>query len=226
MFDTKWFGIALIALCMVAAVGCGEDGGDDGGDAPANNDPSPDPMPDANPDDPGPMCDFEACGGDPEGQWLLQTECGFSGTRSFSDDCPDSFISVENVAILEGERSEISFESDGSWGQSYFLSGNFELSVPLECIEGATCPDIEAQLHLTQSDKWVCTDTDGVCDCVNNEDLSINDGGVRDSWRVEGNTIVATDTDDEDQIFEFCITGDEMVLRDDDGIVLTFDRAE
>ena len=205
--------MVVLCVCALFAVGCGDDG-DGGGE---DNDSNPDPVPEKE------VCEFEACGGDPAGTWSLEGECGFEGRTDIDPECPGAFLQAEGVGL--SGQSDLSFEDDGSWGLTYNLTGSFQFFVPKECLGEATCEDVEGRLHLPQSDNWACPDTGEACDCLIPTETSLNDGGVRDSWRVEGNTIIATDTDDEDQVFEFCIEGDTMTVKDGDGFVLTFSRA-
>jgi hypothetical protein len=192
--------LGLWLLCPVLGLGCGDDDSDD------------------------PIDDFEACGGDPEGEWTLEAMysdvdtdlLGMSmlGTRFASEpSCAGAVHTVERIpegVYRFGPGSQ--YRVDGT------LTYDIELTVTGDCftaLSPADNPGVQAceALEFSFPSQQVgsaanCVFTEDACECsVSTTKTVIDEVGT---FRVEGETLTLNGQDT-----EFCVDGDSLQIRRD-----------
>ncbi len=170
-------------------------GGDDGS---VSNDPA--------------LCEsFSPCGGDPIGSWSLAGFCIVDNDVSF-DECPGA--TVDNNDSRSGS---VQLNSDNSYQVDVTNNSQFTISVPGNCLtEANDCSSVGQE-----DESLVCSgDPASSCTCTS-EDITVD--MTTGTWAVSDNTITLTNEDGTDTL-EFCVEGNTLTLRDDEGLVTRLTR--
>jgi hypothetical protein len=171
------WGSIIVAACLA---GCGGSGGVEVGED----------------------CSFDACGGDPTGDWTF-------GTGSYcidpyqDEDCPEATLET-NLAT----SGSLVLASDGTFTMQLTATGELVFHLPLRCIDGATCSDGDTP----ELDLYCEEDGADDCRCVSIIDSQRTADG---NWQTEGDVIgLIDDSDQEVEVAgEYCTRGDELVIR-------------
>jgi hypothetical protein len=166
----------ILAVCLgVAPVGCG---GDDDMDC----------------------SEFSACGGDPVGEWTIADAC-FAGSQGAVEGCPESSTRIDDF-VLSGT---IDLRADGSYASDISTMGTAVLTVPMSCLNGATCDD------LAQASGLPCSANGDACECENQGDARTQETGT---WEASGSTITTMDSGGDTGSNQYCVDGDVLELHD------------
>lgn len=185
----------ILAACLAAAlVGCG---GDDDGSLDCS--------------------EFAACGGDPVGQWTIVDACLDGDLQPDIDGCPEATGTIEDVVV----SGSVELRDDGSYANNTSSMGTVVLTVPMSCLDGATCE------QLSQAAGVPCSENGDACDCQQDFDDSSQESG---SWESSGSTITLTDSDGNVNDVSYCVEGDVLKAQqepdaaDDPRITLVMTR--
>lgn len=186
----------MTKLCLVAAVlaaalaGCGGD--DDGGSLDCS--------------------EFSACGGNPVGDWSIVDACFDNLPEPDIENCPEATASIDDVVVT----GTVEIRDNGSYATMTNTSATVAVSVPADCLNGATCA------QLSQAAGIPCTDNGDGCDCEDELDDSSQETGT---WEADGSTITLTDSEGVSDDAEFCVQGDVLKAQsqeDADSPIITF----
>jgi hypothetical protein len=143
-------------------------------------------------------CSFEACGGDPVGEWRLGRSCGEATVQG----CPDAVVDDSDV----DQTADLSVVDDMTYSAHVVTEGTVHASIPLSCLDGGTCADLAAVLSAP------CT-TDGddcACDIDAASDVSESGG-----WATTGNTITFTPDAGDPYEADYCADGGSLKFQFD-----------
>jgi len=172
-----------------------------------------------------PIDDFEACGGNPEGEWAIEAmysdvDSDLLGTR-FADE-PACAGAVHDVGLTP--EGTYRFGPGSQYRVDGTLTVDIELTLTGDCfsaLSGAdehgvelritdeTCEELETSFQSEPSFSAAdCGFTKDACECsVSTAKSVIDDVGT---YRVEGDTLSLNDQD-----AEFCVDGDSLEIRRD-----------
>ena len=144
---------------------------------------------------------FDACGGDPTGQWTFKDVCMLQslGDNPF-ENCPGS--------IFEGDVSfDGTFEvKDGTVTTTMNKQTLFvHIAIPMGCLP----PGIECVGIFKAEDGWLCGELGGNCDCTKNEEQVPSEPVTTETYTIAGSTLTMGDG----QTLDFCATADELKAR-------------
>ena len=200
MKQTMAIGMAL----LLSVLGCGG-GGDDDGDS--NGDGS------ALPPYSG---SFSPCGGDVVGQWqITETAVNESVIRPLRS-CPDATATWTRFQFA----GTLAFGADGTVVSTGTIDQGMQWEVPAACV-ASTCADFAAgvtgsmqeDLEPGDTGSFVCSDTGSGCSC----ELSVSYGEQTDTdtYAVAGSRLTITEPEGDVAEYDFCVTGDTLVMRDE-----------
>lgn len=146
---------------------------------------------------------YEACGGDPTGEWTFVDACFDDNFDPEVESCPTATASVMNVAVT----GSVTVDTDMTYAIDFTTTGDVVLSLPESCLNGLTCAQVSdaAQVDCTDND-------DGGCDCQDMIEETTQETGT---WEVDGTTLSTTTGGETDEA-TFCVDGDVMKLRPQD----------
>lgn len=141
---------------------------------------------------------FVACGGDVTGTWVFESLCFAQIQDMEGDTCAEGVFDIE----VDANNIDFSFNSDGSFTQTGGSMRTTERhTAPLSCFEVASCAEVRG---------WVCEGADE-CTCQRiHTDLEDPEEGA---FSIDGNTVTITMGDEPGKAHEYCVQGDELVLR-------------
>jgi len=149
---------------------------------------------------------FQACGGDIKGTWVVEEFCYAGAIEGPLDDCAQQEVSLE----LLHEGLEYTFGEDGTFSATAGTETQ-KLSVvaPLSCFGAPSCESISASEESLE-----CSGSD-VCSCTKTEVKPRE--AEQGTYTTDGGTLTIT-TDDEPDVHEYCVQGDvaHVVVNDDD----------
>jgi len=152
----------------------------------------------------GEDCSFDACGGDPIGEWNVSSD-SVCPEPLRDPDCPEATLE-QNV----DSTGTVTLAEDGTFTMQVSYSGELVLRVPLSCIDGTSCADGDVpELDLTCAE-----DGADSCRCVFAVDNQDTEDGV---WeRADDNILALLEENATDVVVagEYCVRGDELVIRD------------
>lgn len=170
--------ILAVAL-LTATAACGGD--DDGGDF---------------------SCTFEACGGDPVGEWTIVEAC----IGEFSiDACPEAEVDYSGVT----QSGTVVVLDDGTYSTSIQTMGQATALIPRTCFQGATCEQVSMG-----SDELDCTGVGEDCDCTIDATSTDSENGT---WTSSGNTLTTTASGGTPETVEYCVDGDSFKIHPEAG---------
>jgi hypothetical protein len=105
-----------------------------------------------------------ACGGQPVGSWVLESQCGFEAEPNpFEDECPGSDFEIEILSQI----GTMTFDVDGSFVQDFDVVAQLVLTLnPMECF-GLNCNELEMLLQMqTETPNATCDDMGPSCVCT------------------------------------------------------------
>ena len=142
------------------------------------------------------------CGGDPTGVWAWVAWCRVE-TAEAPPGCPDAEMGL----VIEPDGT-VDLRADGTFVvvATYHLRDT--LRMPMDCIGGAACPVLGAELD--PDDPWDCVADGEVCDC---ERTQVLDGATEGTWSADG-AVVTIDDADGTRPLHFCVEGDALHLLD------------
>ncbi len=182
-------GLVVAGLAAVLA-GCGGD--DDGGSLDCS--------------------EFSACGGNPVGEWTIIDACFDQLPMPEIDNCPDATSSVEDVVVT----GSVTVRDDGSYATQVDSSGTVTITVPMDCLDGATCA------QLSQAAGVPCSENGDACDC---QDEVSDQGQETGTWEANGSTLTLTDSDGNVDDADYCVQGDVLKAQsqeDADSPLITY----
>lgn len=147
--------------------------------------------------------DFSACGGDPVGEWTFVDGCFEGELDPGIDGCPEATGSVSNIAV-EGTAM---VRDDGTFAIDSVITGDVVVTVPADCLMGATCAQVS---EFANAD---CTDNGDGCDCASSIQETTQESGT---WEVEGDTFISTVDGEAPEEALFCVDGDVIKLQPQD----------
>lgn len=151
--------------------------------------------------DPNPM----PCGGDPVGEWVVETSCGYEAYPNFFEEqCPGSTLAVQILSQV----GTFSFEEDGTFFQDLTTQVQFDLALdPMTCL-GIDC-DTWQMLLEEDAPSVTCQSMGATCDCeiVQDPDNDVAMG----TYEVQKETITIT-VDGEAESFPYCTQSDRFDL--------------
>ena len=158
-------------------------------------------------DDPLTQCvNLEACGGELEGTFTVETLCYPDGEPSIP---PDDMCPEQTAELLSSDASgSITFESDGTYSSDLTTTIRYELTTPLSCLGGmeAGCQAAEALL-LAAGLSGGCSVEGENCVC----DLSATGGGQDvGTFQTSGNAVTMTSAGGEVSTGEYCVEGGRL----------------
>jgi hypothetical protein len=181
---------------------------------------------------------FSACGGDPIGVWQSQGVCVEQGFASVIDsqDLPAECRNTMHVGTPRPDTL-LTIESDGTYTTSGTVILPWRMSWDVACVSAlagqpigsaempAFCDSFRSQ-SLDDPDSpfasMNCQVVVDVCMCDATQLVIVSGGGT---YQVQGTTFVFSDG----ATNEFCVQGDELVLRSEDpmfgGALATYIRA-
>jgi hypothetical protein len=192
--------LSLLLLCPLLWLGCGDD-----------------------PDDP--IADFDACGGNPEGEWTIEAmysdvDTNLLGTRF--DDEPACNGAVHAVGLTP--EGTYRFGPGSQYRVDGTLTVDIDLTLTGECftalagvddhgielrVTDEACHALEASFQSQSAlSAAACGFTKNACECsVSTAKTVLDDVGT---FRVSGDTLTLNGQDT-----EFCVQGDRLQIRRD-----------
>ena len=105
------------------------------------------------------------------------------------------------------------FNGDNTYETTITSSLTIHLTVPVSCLMGGACSDLETSLN-EEADVWSCAESGDKCECDNAQmETSVEPG----SWATDGDMITLTpdDTESEPSTGVFCVNGGSMSFFED-----------
>jgi hypothetical protein len=162
--------LAIFALLtpLVALVGCGDGGAD-------------------------PECSaFAACGGDPRGDWILQTVCPFEGPDG---SCPSSTLTGSGTA----GASDLRLAPEMTYQISYEITWSLSLALP------STCFPKGAAICSPRDERQTCTGSANQdCLCESHYSQETKESG---QWGSGGNRLSMMSSLGQLVSFDYCVYG-------------------
>jgi hypothetical protein len=147
--------------------------------------------------------DFSACGGNPVGEWTIVDACIDGAPQPDIDGCPEASAAFDDVVV----SGTVEIREDGSYATSVNTMATLILTVPMSCLDGATCA------QLSEAAGVPCTAEGDACDCTSELDESDQETGT---WETSGSTISLTDSDDMVSESTYCVEGDVLKAQQQD----------
>lgn len=145
------------------------------------------------------------CGGDPVGEWVWERWC-----RDVEPDPLEACLAAEIRQDLT-PMGTVTFAGDGRFVVEAEYSIERTTRLPPECVADE-CAGAAADLPADR--QWRCEpdDASDECGCRSTEVLPGDDAG---RWTVEGDVLTTRSDGVEDaRPLWFCVTGDQLILRD------------
>ena len=155
--------------------------------------------------------DFSACGGDPVGEWTIVDACFDDVPAPEIENCAEATATVDDVVVT----GSVEIRDDGSYATQIESSATIVITVPKDCLDGATCAELADAAGVD------CTDNGDACDCMQDSDDQDQETG---SWEADGSTITLTNSDGDADEADFCVQGDVLKSQsreDADSALLT-----
>jgi hypothetical protein len=160
---------------------------------------------------------FDACGGDPTGQWDISSMCSEGDlARAINDATVGDLPSCANVV----QSASMTFSgsvsySNGTVTHDVSTTTTAKLSYTMACLadvrgtptaDASTCAALDASYKNSVVGTGSCTFTGATCDCdstVHSTDTAVN------GYTVSGGTI----TESDGSSYQFCVTAGTMSAR-------------
>jgi hypothetical protein len=116
---------------------------------------------------PGNSCELDvaACGGDPVGNWALETACGFNyplPTNPFEMPCPGA----SHTPMMPTRVGSLTVSDDGAWELETRVVYDYEYGADISCLGAFDCGD-DAEALLTQDGGTAsCSGQVTACTCI------------------------------------------------------------
>lgn len=147
---------------------------------------------------------FQPCGGDPTGTWTIEEICAPEGAIG-GDPFQGRCPDARLGADLEVDGT-VTF-ADGKFTPETTQTVHIEMHVPKSCLNGQPCSAIEGDDGQTS-----CAETGDACECVRT-DVRSDDADDVEDFAVEGNEIVLTDEDGDVDRLRFCVQGNRLTVE-------------
>ncbi len=154
------------------------------------------------------LTNFQACGGDPTGDWDFTDLCfppEMLGSNPFAESCPEAKVDFEVTW-----NANISFKGDGTT-EMLFSGTSMESTydIPLSCLTAPMdCATLGEQIESP------CEETGGNCVCnAKTDNVNENPEPELGGWSVNGDKLTLVDDDGESTDNPFCVEGDTMRIH-------------
>ena len=149
---------------------------------------------------------FEACGGDIVGTWGIEESCARG--RS-AESCPQSIVIYSGY----NRTGTYEFRESGELVMTERTRYSFHESVPLSCLDGASCVTYESLLASDVGRAEQTVDADATCQesgssCSCDVTASITEM-LTGSYELDGSTLVLSNGVE----YEYCVDGSELSLK-------------
>ena len=151
---------------------------------------------------------FTPCGGNVVGTWSIQNMCSTGSVSSLIEDCPGATTSIEG---LKGSGT-VTYNADMTMVSNTTLTGTMKMNVPMSCIMGGTCAQLDAVLKslATEPDSpFSSASCTGSSTCACSFQLKGTAEMETGTYSISGNKITDSDGDAQD----YCVSGDTLQLK-------------
>ncbi len=153
---------------------------------------------------------FRACGGDPVGSWEVYAVCDPGIGGDLLDGVCDA---LEYTVTEDRSTGTVELGADGAYDRVYKFDVDYDVFVPDRCLGPLSCSllaDVSGPLLKR------CRNKPKGCDCNGTFKATFRSEGT---WERKGEAIVT-----DDGRTEFCVEGDLVDTRDEDGVRVLWRR--
>jgi hypothetical protein len=149
---------------------------------------------------------FEACGGDIVGTWGIEESCARAGP---AEGCLQSTVTYSSY----NRTGTYEFSESGELVMNERTRYSLHQSMPLSCLDGASCVTFESLLESDVGGAGQTVDADATCresgsSCSCDVTASIAEM-LTGSYEIDGSTLVLSSGVE----YEYCVDGSELSLK-------------
>ena len=164
------------------------------------------------------------CGGDLSGTWKVAAACLSDAEKASLEDslkvCPTGSASVSSLST----SGTVTFDA-GALKEDVTATLHLTNTVPTSCLNGATCASLQAQLAAQTSagvSDVACHSSADSCTCTYVQTVNVKQ---ESSFTTSDSTITETDASDGSvTTAEYCVAGNKLTEKDDDGSISVYTR--